>query len=397
MFPLLYLDTARLGQVSPSAKRALTGALELNQALGASAYFDTLLHGGTEAIKISGDFDGLNFWRGIDHFSEQLKATIFGSEDGHAVVASRTGCLMSLATKMLFSRCSNVLVSDLNWQPFSDILVEGRLNPSRRITVAHIKNQILDQHKTADEIVDSIATAFVANRCDGIFLPAVCNLGIALPIPKILAAIRERAEMRFSVVDAAQAINHVDLRWAKDAVDFTFGGTHKWLRSYEPMAVGYFAKPGSYTFIRELIERELANNPLADPLLRITQSEAYQKSETINLCPLFAAAGALNDAEAVSTSIESDEVTRVFQKVVEQSGWSEMSVGPEFRSRIMLLKKPELKNADAGSIRQHLQQSGIAVTDYPGGICRISMPESISGQQAEQLRTALKTTLAVIG
>lgn len=392
---LLYLDTARLGQVSPSAKRALTGALEFNQALGASAYFDELLFSGVDAIKIAGDFDGLEFWQGIEHFSDGVSRAFFGASDGHTVLASRTGSLMSLAAKMLFARCSNVLVTDLNWQPFNEILFESRINSNCCISTVEIKNQIFDLHETEDEIIQSIASAYIANECDGIFLPAVCNLGVVLPIPKLLNAIRERAEIRCSVVDAAQAINHVDLRWVKDAVDFTFGGTHKWLRSYEPMAVGYFAKPGSRTFIQDLINRELANDSLADPLLRITQTSASQKSETINLCPLFAAAGALQDAEVISNSVDSGDVRTIVRQIADKAGWSEIPVSEDFHSRIMLLKKPELKNAEAGFVRKQLMRKGVAVTNYPGGICRISMPQSISDEQAELLETALREVAVV--
>lgn len=387
---LLYLDTARLGQASPSAKRALIGALDFNQAVGASAYFEELLFGGAGAVNITEEFDGLELWQGIAQFSEDIKQTFFGSNEGQAVFASRTASLMSLAAKMLHARCSKVLVADLNWQPFNEILVQSRSNSNFRISSVEIKDKIFSHHGTSAEVIQTIVSAYISNGCDGIFLPAVCNLGVALPIPEILNAIRERGEIRFSVVDAAQAINHVDLRWAKNAVDFTFGGTHKWLQSYEPMALGYFAKPSSRTFVQDSIKRELAINALADPLLRITHSDAFQKPQTVNLCPLFAVSGALKDAQSGMPSIDSDNARAVLHRVAGRADWDCFSVSREFQSRIVLLNKKRFQNAEAGVIRKMLSRMGVAVTDYTGGICRISLPDKFDNQQAELLATALK-------
>ena len=278
MQEILYLDTARLGQISPSAKRALNGALEFNQAFGASAYFDDFLFGGAQALSAADEFDGLSSWDGIDRFKARIKCHLFGSDNGDVVFASRTASLMSLAAKMLFSRCRNVLVTDLCWEPYLGVLAGHKPNDACQITEIKIKDQILNQRATAEEITDLIAAAYCEHKCDGIFLPAVCNFGVQLPMRKIMKAIAGRAKIRFSVVDAAQAINHVDIQWARDSVDFTFGSTHKWLRAYEPMAVGYCSRPSSRSFIHDLVKRELGADMHADSLLRLTHSNAQQNA-----------------------------------------------------------------------------------------------------------------------
>ena len=391
MSPLLYLDTARLGQVSPSAKRAIAGALEFNQALGASAYFDELLCGGAGALQIANDFDGLEFWPGIQSLSSDIKETIFGSKRGELVFASKTSSLMSLAAKMLFARCSKILVTDLNWQPFNDILRASATSAECRISTVEIKRQIFDRIVSSDELIEKIVFSFVANQCDGIYLPAVCNWGVSLPIAEILQAIRKRAEIRFSLLDAAQAINHVDLKWVPGEVDFTFGGTHKWLRSYEPMAIGHFSKLGSRSFIRDTIRRELMSNPMADPLTRITQTNAPHKNETVNLCPLFAVAGAMADAKKKPISLGNfSDVRAVVEMTTEESNWKCVNPNLEFMSRILLLKNSRLSKAKAGIIRRQFIHAKIAVTGYSGGICRISLPDSIRESQTETLREALK-------
>ena len=63
---MLYLDTARLGLVSPSAKRALIAAMEFNQVFGAGAYFDELLMSGSGGVAGANEFDGLEIWPGIE-------------------------------------------------------------------------------------------------------------------------------------------------------------------------------------------------------------------------------------------------------------------------------------------------------------------------------------------
>ena len=384
---LLYLDTARLGQASPSAKRAIVSALEFNQAFGASAYFDDLLLSGSRNVDVARDFDGLSYWWGIKPLSVDIKETFFGTTHGELVFASKTSSLMTLAAKMLFARCANVLVTDLNWYPFNEILLHS---PSMdcRVSTVEIKQQIFDRSMCADEVVEKIASAFVDKKCDGIFLPAVCNWGIALPIAEILKSIHDRAEIRFSLLDAAQAINHLDLMWAADTVDFIFGGTHKWLRSYEPMAIGYFAKPSSRSYIQDTIDRELAGNPIADPLLRITQTSAPQKSETVNLCPLFATAGALADVKNGELYVRTDSVRDTVLNAAASTNWECFSPTAEYSSRILLMRNSQLPNALAGTIRKRFNGLGIAVTDYSSGICRISLPNNITELQADLLRDA---------
>ena len=387
---MLYLDTARLGLVSPSAKRALIAAMEFNQVFGAGAYFDELLMSGTGGVAGANEFDGLEIWPGIEAFSTDIKETFFGSNQGDLVFASKTSSLMSLAAEMLFSRCSRVLVTDLNWQPYDAVLQTVANKKNGQISKVEIKQQIFDRSLSADAVIEKIASTFIDERCDGIFLPAVCDWGIALPVTKILECIRSSREIRFALLDTAQAINHVDLHWGREEVDFSFGGTHKWLRSYEPMAIGHFAKPSSRTFIRDVIDRHLADNPLADPLLRITQANAPQKSETVNLCPLFAAAGALEDAKTTQLEKNSDHSRSAMVDAVNATSWEMVSPNTDFDSQILMFKNSKIENADPRQIRNTLNRLGVAASAYAGGVCRVSVPQSITQLQADQMEIAFR-------
>ena len=389
MSQVLYLDTARLGQISTSAKRALNAALEFNKAYGASAYFDTFLHGGSSTLKDPYEFGDLSSWQGTEGFKHDIKRHFFGSDQGEIVFASRTASLMSLAAKMLFARCRNVLVTDLNWNSFTPILTTSIPNANCRITEVRIKDLILNQKAPAEEVIRLVLTKYLEHGCDGLFLPAVSNHGIQLPVEAILKTIRANAKLRFSVVDAAQAINHVDIGWARGTADFIFGGTHKWLRSYEPMAFGYFALPNSRSFISDSIDREIHGNPMADSLMRISESADSHIEETVNLSPLFSAFGALKDAEKATRAPAVDQVRVVVEDAIARAGWKSLFPSQEFLSRILLLKQPRLQKTKSGEIRKALSRFGVAATDYPGGVCRISLPRTINETQAELLENAL--------
>jgi len=386
---VLYLDTARLGQISSSAKRALNAALEFNKAYGAAAYFDDLLYGGSSAHEDPHEFDGLSSWHGLNQFKQEIKRNLFGDDSGGIVFANRTASLMSLASKMLFARCRNVLVTDLNWNSFNPILNASIPNTTCRTSEVRIRDLILIKGASVEEVIQLLLTEYSNKGCDGLFLPAISHDGIQLPVKAIVEAIKANAKLRFSVVDAAQAINHVDIGWARETVDFVFGGTHKWLRSYEPMALGYFGIPSSMSFVSDSIGREIKSNPLADSLMRISQSTNSQIEETVNLCPLFAASGALKDMESSKGVSGSNQVSTIFQDVAARAGWNCILPSFEFQSRILLLNQPRLQEAKSGDIRKALGRFGVAVTDYSGGICRISLPKTIDVTQVKQLQHAL--------
>jgi len=48
-----------------------------------------------------------------------------------------------------------------------------------------------------------------AGECDGVFLSAVSNLGVRLPVAKIVRALKATGHLRFVVVDGAQELNHI--------------------------------------------------------------------------------------------------------------------------------------------------------------------------------------------
>ena len=156
------------------------------------------------------------------------------------------------------------------------------------------------------------------------------------------------------------------------------------------MAIGHFAKPSSRTFIRDAIDRHLADNPLADPLLRISQANAPQKSETVNLCPLFAAAGALEDAKTTQLEKNNDYSRSAMVDAVSATNWEMVSPNTDFNSQILMFKNSKIENADPSQIRNTLNRLGVAASAYAGGVCRVSVPQSITQLQADQMEIAFR-------
>ncbi len=386
---VLYLDTARLGKIANGAQRALTDVLRFNKAYGASTYFDDLLFGGHQQLKSPNDFRGLRSWNGIENLRTDFKHLVFGKETGEAVFASRSSSLMALASKMVFSRCRNVLVTDLNWQPYVDILTAAIPNDSCKITFVPIKHLIFDDRSSASDLVHFLKAAYIQNGCDGLFLPAVCDRGVKLPVKLLLEELKQYARVRFSLMDAAQAINHIDLQDAANAVDFTIAGTHKWLRAFEPMGVGLFATTGSCSFIRSTIERYLLSDCLADPLLQFTESRV-RGSETVNLQPLFAASGAISDS--LTNRIDETQLDIFRSRIVaisEAAGWTLGNTHPELATRIVLAHKKKFGHFAPDVIRKFMMNFGVAISDFGSGQCRVSTPDQFSSSDETKLQQAM--------
>ena len=383
---VLYLDTARLGQVSPGAERALQHTLELNKAAGGSMYFMDFLLGGFDQLQDKEKFNGLACWNGIEPLADEFQKLVFGSRKGKTYFASRSTVLVSLASQMLFRRCRNVLVSDLNWPAYDQILETSAPNDSCKVTRALVRKSVFEEGISDQDLVAQLLDVYVQNRCDGIFLPAVCNSGVKLPIARLIQEVKKVAPMRFVVIDAAQALNHVDLSWAAELADFTIAGTHKWLRAFAPMAVGLFAKTASISFIESTVKSELEKRPFLDPLLNFTLSSTSNFGETVNLSPLFAAAGAIEEA---AIKVPSNTPTSISQ-ILTDAGWHFQELPKTIRSNILLAKNERFDGSKAGHLSRLLIEFGVAVTDFGNGFCRFSLPESITEDEEAILRFALK-------
>ena len=200
----------------------------------------------------------------------------------------------------------------------------------RQVTRVRLRRRILDDRIDRRTVTHTLRTAYVGQACDGLFLPAVDNLGVRLPIRPIVESIGHCRPIRFNVVDGAQALVHVGLRLADNTCDLFLAGVHKWLAAYHPMGIAYFGHPRSRAAISATLRHELENHRIDDPLLRLTENLQDDRStgvdETVSLLPLVTTQGALCDAltrgnrPGSTFDVRRDNADRLEQMAV-QSGW----------------------------------------------------------------------------
>ena len=383
MAPLLYLDTARLGQMTPAAKDAQLDFVRLSAEEPSSLYFEQFLRDGFSAWPAfyQERFPGLRTWTGVSGLKESIRRLVNAGDDWQVLLASRSLSLVYLASSCMFRVCRNVLATDLSWPTYEQAVEAKARLTGNRITTIPLREHILCRDWTADDIANYLGGAFAAHQCDGLFLPAVDHLGIRLPIRKIVEQIRERSELRFTFIDAAQAFCHVPLGDSLAAADFIVAGSHKWMGAYLPTGIGLFGQRQT----REMVERRMKGlrrmEPGDDPLLHFTEqlvaAELDGHSETANLNSLFACAGAAFHQLATDSAAAALQSGQSLAMVPRPSGdWIPRRPNASLRSQIVLFEsqKSRSERACPELIRRAWLDSGCIVTGYPGGRARVSLP-----------------------
>ena len=386
MPPLLYLDTARLGQMTPAAKDAQLDFVRLSAEEPSSLYFEEFLREGFAAWPLSYQhrFPGLSTWTGIAGLKHSIRRLAGAPDNWQVLLAGRSLSLVQRASNCLFRVCHNVLATDLSWPTYQQV-VDGKANRTgNRITTVPLRDEILYRSWTVDDVVRHLAHAFTEHHCDGLFLPAVDHLGIRLPIKRIVEQIRARSELRFCLIDAAQAFCQIPLGECVEVADFIVAGSHKWMGAYLPMGIGLFGKQPARGSSRTLASLWAPNARGADPLLHFTQQMdggcLDGHSETANLAPLMACAGAVHHHThpprngPIATPVETNNLPKTLPRPAED--WYPCRPDKPFQSRIFILHtdQRERQQQSADALRRMWLESGYVVTAYAGGKVRIAWP-----------------------
>ncbi len=398
----IYLDTARLGRMSPGACLAQKDFAELAGAAGASIDLERVLtHGFASGVPQWQDrYRGLTDWGGISHLKCSLRKLAGSSPELPVLLANRSAELMKLSARLLFHQCRNVMVTDLGWPSYHAILQTEAFRSARSVTNVSLRDEALRATLDENDLVERLSQEFVQSKCDGLFLSAVSNLGVCLPVERIVRTVEAKAIVRFVVVDGAQDFCHVGLDLKHGYSDLYLAGCHKWLAAYQPMGLGFYGRRRSEAFIERVLEDMLLSGDLDDPLLRFSQeletNEPSGFGETVNLASLFACQGAVSDAlrggEPASLATRLRNLDAV-ASVAKCAGWSPLLPAQELRSGILLLQaeRPKIQAASPASIRSTLADAGVALTAYERGIVRLSMPADVlPSQSLDQLRHALQ-------
>ena len=390
MRPLLYLDTARLGQTLPAARDAQIDFVRLTAEEPSTLYFEEFLKHGYNAWPDSyqNRFPDLKPWTGVRGLKQSLRRLAGAPNDWNVLFASRSLSLVQLAARSMFQVCRNVLSTDLSWPTYQDTVSKQTLASGGQVTTVPLRDAIFHEGWTADDVTSFLATAFVENRCDGLFLPAVDHLGIRVPIRAIVERIRQTRKIQFVFIDAAQAFCHVSLDDSISVADFIVFGSHKWMRAGQPMGIGLPGNHAAQQLISKTLQSISNTGSDLDPLLQFSEQldggSLNGHSETVNLTPLFSCSAAavvhIEHAQINEATLDDHLDSAIRGIPTSLSHWSPVLPHDTLRSGISLYARrtSTSQTISVEHTRREWLSHGCVVTAYPNGWVRVSPPLSTS-------------------
>ena len=399
---LLYVDTARLGQACRSALQAQLDFSRLS-ADDPAMYGADFLRDGTRAWPDTQlrRYPGFQSWKGIESFKALLAGHFASQSPRDVFLANRSIPLVRAAARLMFRNCRNVLTSDLNWPHWQAIVAKEATRSGQRTFVVPLRDAVLRQQSSAEEVTTRLASAFLSNRCDGIFLPAVNNLGIRLPLAHLLSALKFAGRLRFVLIDASQSFCHVPEPTSAEFADITVTGSHKWLCGWLPLGIAVCGGPVIAEQLRAML-KSAGSFDLDDPLLRFSQQVCLHSvdnfGETVNVAPLFSANAAIRNQHThtggMGEQVRQQALNRTaIERASAGSSWSVVQTDVPLRSGIMLMQSssPVIQRMDPETLRTRFREQGVALTAYSRGLIRISVPtETLSNQSIDVLAQAFR-------
>ena len=380
----IYMDTARLGRMCRGARLAEQDFGRLVGRLGSSLYFERFLCHGYRALttKVSRRVPRLKSWTGMRGFRITLGRFIQQPPELPTYFFSQSSALIHFAAECLFANSRRILITDLAWPPYVDVLRRVAKERRAQLIEVQLRDSIRNHLATKSDVLDYIMLALQQNACDGVFLSDITYEGTRLPVEEVLAYFEGFETRPFTVIDGAQAFHQRPLNLKTMNCDLYLTGSQKWFGAYHPLRMAFAASNVNLQTI-ETTATNLSKHSNGDALYRFTRSlesaDFASFGETVNLSALIAAAGALRQAEREAAALHDPwEVLRTnaqsLASWVEGHGWfvrQHASLG----SGILLLTSSR-KSEDRSSIalKQQLGLEGIIASVFPDGSLRLSMP-----------------------
>lgn len=407
----LYLDTARLGPMSPTALRLHTEFVRLAAEEPCSLYCEDFLKYGIDAVpEFCERIPQLNLWHGTAELQSRISEALGRGrpEQPHVLLTSRTSALMLLSANLLTKQCRRILVPDFIWPPYLRVLRKTAALAGSEVIVVPIRDGLFSGEFSRSQLLELLVSRFNRQKCDGIFLPLVDHCGARLPTEALLDHLKRTKRLRCSVVDASQAFGHVDTRATVLRADFLFGGGHKWLGSYLPLGIGLAANADTAAELRE----QMVDGRCDDPLLRMleasTTSLVRDPRETVNMTPLLTCRGVLEDTRWQDGTGQA--ANRKFtEALLRQHGWKPLLPQAVFQSGIVLARaeSKSVRRMNPMAVRRKFRDAGLSVTTYAGGFVRCSMtfqrftPEEVDildrGLAAMSTKSSITRTASQLG
>jgi hypothetical protein len=397
----VYLDTARLGRISPTAMAIQADYLRFAAERGCpSSLRDLLINGGRLwPTKLRQRFPTLARWHGVGHLKRRLGEIAGANEQAPIMLASRSHSHMLLAAHLLCRNCATILTVDLGWPRYHEILCDVARKLNRHVVQVSLRH-LAENNCSEAVIVDAVTKAFRVSGATGLFLPAISHDGVQLPLGHIAHSVRASHELRFFAVDGAQHIAHGNGRFSDMDCDFYVAGTHKWLRSLYPLGVAIYGLRRSKEMIETTVQELAKVGSIDDPLLKFTaqleNSELDGITETVNLSALLSALGAALDAypsrlrsKIMSIQLKNAESISAMAEVI---GWRPVRRPSTLGSGILMLRPPMTVIGQGEELRNFLETNGVVASTYADGTVRLSMPRrALENASVDVIRLALKS------
>src|SRR6516162_8033534 len=163
--------------MTPRAQQAYVEYARLAGDEGASVFFETFLRLGADSwsAETKARYPGLARWRGVRALKKQLRQLAGSMPELPVLLANRSAQLMKLAARLLFQPCRNVLVTDIGWPPYHDLLAAEAARAGRSLTTVPLHALVLGGNATEEQILNTVRTFYLRERCDGLFLTAVSH------------------------------------------------------------------------------------------------------------------------------------------------------------------------------------------------------------------------------
>ncbi|MCA9134729.1 MAG: hypothetical protein KDA45_16290, partial [Planctomycetales bacterium] len=133
----LYLDTARLGLMTPSAQQTQHDFAQLAGDPHGLLYFREFLQAGVSAWPdcLQQRYPRLKPWRGTQGLEHDLRELCGAEASTKVLLSSRSATLWDLASRGLARQCRRILTVDLLWSPYRRLLVEACRNEQSQLCV----------------------------------------------------------------------------------------------------------------------------------------------------------------------------------------------------------------------------------------------------------------------
>lgn len=374
----LYLDTARIGQISHRAAAACCAATELANKDPGRIF--------CEVTKLDGkDSSAIPCWRGTSGLQKSVLECIGLGDQRHLLVANSSASIAKISARALFLTSTSVLCTDLIWPRYRSILKQEARRWSKELIALPIRDRLVGL--SCSEICEAVTNAFLQAGCDSLFLTGVSSHGFRLPIEQIVSSVKAQAEVRFVAVDGSQEFAQIDHASSCRVADIYLFSGQKWLGTYHPIAFGLYGKPRSRDFIEVTLDRMIQAGEVEDTLLRFHQSLQSQRvdafQETVSVMPLLAASGAVSDLLSRNRNPNSLQFcirNRAFiSEIARRRNWSVVNNVPEEKlsTRMAMLRHPLGSSWPKKEFDSMLHRTKTVCSTFESGHVRLSLPNRL--------------------